>query len=294
MTRGTIPILLLFLLCGRLPADDPGSKAQIFSSLGCAAKTDIMKQVKPAGGDFVTVGTVDFICPDEAEEKFEANLAKAREAGVQVLACGGFLQKGKHTVVGPEARHDAAVEWAEIVCRRLAKAGGKFVVFGSSGARRIPDGWTKEQADAQMVALLKRLGPVAQRHGVTIVVEQLRKEECNFLNHIDHLGELIRKTDHPHVKALADLYHMASVGDTPEALQRNLGVVVHMEIAENNGRTYPGVKGDDFRPWFRVLAKAGWKGAINIEAKGEPSQLPAAFQEIRKQEAEATEARPRM
>jgi sugar phosphate isomerase/epimerase len=243
--------------------------------------------VKESGADFVTVGTADFFCPDQTEEIFEAKLAKAREAGIRVLACNGFLQGGKHTVVGPDAKHDAAVEWADIVCRRLAKAGGTFVVFGSSGARRLPAGWTKEQADEQMVALLKRLGPVAEKHGVTIVVEQLRKEECNFLNHIAHLGDLIRKADHPRVRALADLYHMASVGDTPEDLQRNLDVVAHMEIAEKNGRTYPGVKGDDFRPWFRVLANAKWTGTINIEGKGEISQLPAAFAEIRKQEADA-------
>ncbi|MFM7180882.1 MAG: sugar phosphate isomerase/epimerase family protein [Verrucomicrobiales bacterium] len=287
MKCGTILAAMLLFLVGMSPAREPAAKAEIFSSLGCAAKPDSMKQVKESGADFVTVSTADFLCPEQSEEVFEKNLAKAREAGLQVLACNGFLQKGKHTVVGPESQHDAAVAWAEIVCRRLAKAGGKFVVFGSSSARRIPKDWTKEQADEQMVALLKRLGPVAEKHGVTIVVEQLRKEECNFLNHINHLGELIRKADHPHVKALADLYHMASVGDTPEDLKRNLDVVVQMEIAEKDGRSYPGIKGDDFRPWFRVLAKAGWKGAINIEGRGEPSQLAPAFREIRKQEAEA-------
>jgi sugar phosphate isomerase/epimerase len=290
MTRGALLTLSLLGFAVPFLKADPGAEARIFSSLGCAAKPDAMKGVKESGGDFVTVGTADFICPDQPEEVFEANLAKAREAGMRVLACNGFLQKGKHTVVGPVPLHDAAVAWAEIVCRRLSRAGGKFVVFGSSGARRLPDGWSKEQADGQMVALLKRLGPVARNHGVTIVVEQLRREECNYLNHIHHLGELIRKADDPNVKALADLYHMASVGDTPEDLRRNLDVVAHLEIAEKQGRTYPGAKGDDFRPWFRELAKAGWRGAINIEGKGEPSQLPAAFREIRKQEAEALEA----
>lgn len=290
MTRGTILALLFIFLANLLPAREPAAKTEVFTMLGCAAKIEAMKQVKESGGDFITVGTVDFLCPDAADEVFEKNLAKAREAGARVLACNGFLQKGKHTVVGPAPLHDAAVAWAETVCRRLAKAGGKFVVFGSSSVRRLPDGWTKEQADEQMVSLLKRLGPVAEKHGVTIVVEQLRKEECNYLNHIAHLGDLIRKADHPHVKALADLYHMASVGDAPEDLKRNLDVVVHLEIAEKNGRTYPGIKGDDFRPWFRVLAEAKWKGAINIEGKGEAAQLPAAFAEIRKQEAEAVGA----
>jgi sugar phosphate isomerase/epimerase len=30
----------------------------------------------------------------------------------------------------------------------------------------------------------------------------------------------------------------------------------------------PGVAGDDFRGWFAVLAKHGWKGRVSIEASG--------------------------
>ena len=30
----------------------------------------------------------------------------------------------------------------------------------------------------------------------------------------------------------------------------------------------PGVAGDDFKGWFRVLAKHGWKGRISIESGG--------------------------
>lgn len=287
MKRHATLYLILLLVACRVLAESLPTQPKIFNGLGCASKLEVMKQVVEAGVDFVTVGTLDFLCPEQAEEVFEANLAKARDAGARVLACNGFLQKEKHTVVGPEARHDAVVAWAEIVCRRLAKAGGRFVVFGSSSARRLPDGWTKEQGDEQMVALLKRLGPVARKYGVMVVVEQLRKEECNYLNHISHLGELIRKADDPNVKALADLYHIASVGDTPEDLRRNLDVVVHMEIAEKEGRMYPGTNGDDFRPWFRVLAEAKWTGTLNIEGRGEAARLPSALREIRKQEAEA-------
>ena len=61
---------------------------------------------------------------------------------------------------------------------------------------------------------------------------------------------------------------------------------MHVEIAEKEGRTYPGVKGDDFRPFFKVLREAGYKGAINMEAKGTDEQIAAAFKEIAKQAAD--------
>ena len=85
---------------------------------------------------------------------------------------------------------------------------------------------------------------------------------------------------------LADLYHMASVGDTPADLKAAMDVVVHIEIAEKAGRTVPGVSGDDFRPYFRVLRESGYKGAVSIEGKWETAQVGPAFKEIAKQAEE--------
>jgi sugar phosphate isomerase/epimerase len=67
----------------------------------------------------------------------------------------------------------------------------------------------------------------------------------------------------------------------------SLDVVAHVEIAEKETRSYPGVHGDDFRPFFKVLRAAGCSGAISIEGKGEPAQVAPAFAEIITQAAEA-------
>lgn len=143
----------------------------------------------------------------------------------------------------------------------MKKAGGKIIVFGSGGARKIPNGWTKENADEQFVALLKGMGPLAEAHGITVTIEQLRAEECNYINHIGEGATLIRAAGHPNIRLLADLYHMAVMDDTPADLKAAMDVVVHVEIAEKNGRTVPAVNGDDFRPFFRVLREANYQGA---------------------------------
>jgi sugar phosphate isomerase/epimerase len=136
------------------------------------------------------------------------------------------------------------------------------------------------------VALLKRMGPLAGKYGVTVAVEQLQATECNYINHIGEAAELIRKAGHPNVRVLADLYHMARGGDTPADLKAAMDVVVHLEIAEEKDRTYPGVSGDDFRPYFSVLREAGYRGAISIEGKGNPDQVGPAFREIARQAAD--------
>lgn len=260
---------------------------KLFSAVGIAASLDRAAALKEMGADFLTAGTGDFLVPDQPDEVFAKSLAKLAGSPLPVLACNGFIRPKNLLCVGPDANHDQVLEWSETAFRRLKQASGKFIVFGSAGARRVPDGWPREKADKQFVSLLKRMGPLAEKHGVSVVVEQLQEAECNYINHIAEGAKLIRAAGHPNIRLLADLYHMVVMGDTPADLKAAMDVVVHMEIAEKQGRTYPGVKGDDFRPFFRVLRESGYKGAIGIEGNGSPDQVGRAFEEIVKQATES-------
>lgn len=255
--------------------------------MGMAASLDKAARLKAAGAAFLTESVGGFLVPDQPDDQFAKNLAKLAASPLPVLACNGFIRAASLRCVGAEANHEPILAWSEIAFRRLKQAGGKFIVFGSAGSRALRDGWPKDKAEAQFVALLKRMGPLAEAHGVTVVVEQLQASECNFINHLGEAAKLIRDAGHPRIRGLADLYHMARGGDTPADLKAAMDVVVHLEIAEQAERTVPGVRGDDFRPFFRVLHEAGYQRAISIEGKGTDAQLAPAFQEIAKQAAEA-------
>lgn len=265
-------------------AEDPAPWRLKAGIAGPLAKADLLKQ---AGAEFLTVGTGDLLVPDQPEAAFATRLAEARAAALPVLACNGFIRPAHLRCVGPEANPDAVLAWAEVAFQRLAKVGASFMVFGSAGARRLPEGWSRDRAEEQFVDVLKRMGPLAEQAGITLVVEQLQASECNFINRIGHAASLIRRAGHPRVRLLADLFHMARGGDTPGDLKAAMDVVVHVEIAEKRDRSYPGVDGDDFRPFFRVLRAAGYRGAVNIEGKGGEGQLAAAFHEIARQVKEA-------
>ena len=266
-----------------LSAAPVATEKKLFSAMGIAAPLNKAAELKAAGADFLTLGVGDFLVPDKQDDVFEKNLEKLKTSPLPVLACNGFIRPANLHCVGPEANHNLIVKWADITFRRMKKANGKFIVFGSGGSRQVPDGWPKEKANEQFVALLKLLGPLAEAQGITVTVEQLRAQECNFINHIGEGAALIRAAGHPNVRMLADLYHMACGGDTPADLKAAMDVVVHVEIAEKQGRTVPGVSGDDFRPYFQVLRETGYQGALNIEAKWEIAQLGPAFKDIAKQ-----------
>jgi sugar phosphate isomerase/epimerase len=251
--------------------------------MGLSGSIDKTANYKSMGADFITESVGGFLMPDKDDAHFSKSLEKLKSSPLPVLACNGFIRPAHLRCVGPEANHDEIMVWSEVAFRRLKQAGGKFIVFGSSGARAIPAGWDRAKADEQFVALLKKMGPAAAAHGVIVAVEQLQESECNYINHIGEGAALIRQAAHPNIRLLADLYHMAKMGDTPDDLKAAMDVVVHIEIAEKENRTYPGVKGDDFRPYLRVLRDAGYKGAVSIEGRGTDEQLKPAFEEIRKQ-----------
>jgi sugar phosphate isomerase/epimerase len=267
-------------------AEESKAKARLFSAMGVSGSVDKAAILKSHGAEFLTEGVGNFLVPDKDDAAFAKNLEKLKASPLPVLACNGFIRPANLRCVGEEANHDQIMEWSVTAFRRLKQAGGKFIVFGSSGARALRDGWPKEKADKQFVALLKRMGPAAADHGVTVVVEQLQASECNYINRIGEAASLIREANHPNVRVLADFFHMTRMGDTPADLKAAMDVVVHVEIAENKDRTYPGVVGDDFRPFLRVLRESGYNGAVSIEGKGTTAQLAPAFAEIARQAAE--------
>jgi len=266
-------------------ADD--EKDAIFTGIGIAVNKERADQLGASGLDFLTVATGDFLVPDQDDETFAEKLALIKNLKPPVMAVNSFIRPRHLKCVGPDANHDQVMEWAETVFRRAGQAGIRFVVFGSSGTRRVPEGWPLDRARAQFVEVLKRMGPAAQTHNVVVVVEQLQPSECNFLNHIRDAAEIVRAAGHPNVRLLADLYHMRRAGDTPADLRAAADVLVHVEIAVLRDRTIPGTDGDDFRPFFNVLREIGYSGLITVEAgKWTADQIPKAIAEIRRQERE--------
>lgn len=275
---------LALITCSQANAD-PAKTKELFTGYGVTQPVGAAKASKEAGATIITIPT-DALTPADSEETFSKNLEKLKSSDLPILASNGFIRPANLRCVGEDANHDEVLKWAEVVFSRIKQVNGKMVIFGSGGSRKLKNGWTKEKADVQFVELLKKMGPLAQKHGITIALEQLNSGECNYINTITEAATILRATDHPNVRLLADLYHMAREGDTPEDLKAAADLLVHVEIAEKKGRTYPGVAGDDFKPFFRVLRDASYAGAISIEGSGKPPQLVNAIIEIKKQAAE--------
>lgn len=241
-----------------------------------------------AGADFVEEHIQNFLMPERDEAAFAANRAAARAASLPVKAANCFLP-GALKCVGPSVDLPRIERYAEVAFRRAADIGIQVLVFGSGGSRALPDGFPKEKALDQFVELLRRLGPIATANRLVLVVEPLNRGECNFLHTVAEGAEVVSRCGHPGVRLLADIFHMTRNGETPDDLARHGHLLSHVHIAENEKRSAPGVKGDDFRPFLRALKQAGYDQRLAVEcAWGDlKAELPRCVRTLRQQLAEA-------
>jgi sugar phosphate isomerase/epimerase len=266
-------------------ASAAASKTPLFAAIGITAPINRAAELKAVGADYLAPTVAGFLMPDQSDAEFAKVRSRLEAATLPVLGCNSFLRHPRLRCTGPDAAHDTVLAFCDVAFRRLSEVGGKFIGFGSNTSRQIPEDWPKERADEQFVALLRRMGPLAARYGITIAVEQQRQAEVNYLNFMCEVLHVVRAADHPNIRVLADLYHMPVVGDTPADLAAAMPWVGLVELAEPARRTLPGVDGYDFRPWFAELARGGYHGYINIEGDGTPEQLREAFATVRSQAA---------
>ena len=269
-------------LLAATPVAWSGKEALPFLALGVCSKFSIAAGVKSAGGEYIEENVKRFLIPDKPDSEWARNLEQAKACPLPISACNSFLP-GSLRSTGPNANHDGVLQFAEIGFKRAQQIGVEIFVFGSSGSRKLPDGFPREEAEEQFVALLKKMGPLAQPYGVTIGIEPLRRKEDNFINTVVQGAVIVDKVNHPNVRLVSDIYHMLQNGEDPNDLIKVGPLLAHAHIAEKEKRTAPGIMGDDFRPFFSALRTAKYSGRISIEGGWKPEQLPKAYKVIREQ-----------
>ena len=224
------------------------------------------------------------ISPALPEEQFRRNLARIKKAKCKVYLCN-VLFTGKMKIAGPNVDDARVVAYADSVFFRAHQARIPLIVLGSGGARRIPEGYDAQKAQADFVVLCRKLAVAAQKHGILIAIESLETAETNFLITLRSTAAVVRAVNHPNFRLNADIFHMMREGESPQSIIDAQELLVHCEIAEKEKRTYPGVQGDDFKPYLRALRKAKYKGTIFIEGNttNPSADIPLAFRYLTKQ-----------
>lgn len=217
-----------------------------------------------AGYSYLEENVREFLVPAEPDSVFEQNFLLLRESRLPVEVCNTFLP-GNLKCVGAYPAHEKILEFGEIAFRRAHLAGIKTIVFGSGGARAIPEGFSREEAKQQFISLCKQLAPFAKKYDVVISLEPLNTKECNFINSLEEGAQIVQAVNHENFRLLADIYHMLMENESPSNITKYGYLLYHIHIAEKTGRSAPGVNNEDFTPYYKALKEAKYEGRITIE-----------------------------
>jgi len=250
---------------------------------GVCGQPEIASVLAEAGYDFVEVHVQRDLKTTGSAQEFQPLLNQLRDAAVPVAAANCFVP-GALKITGPDVDMDALTDYVQTAFDRAHQAGIETIVFGSGGARRIPDGFDRDVAWQQLLAFGQMIAPLAQSSEITVVVEPLNRRECNVFNSVGECAKYVRQIDHPHVRLLVDAYHWAQENDSYVELVASLPLIQHAHIASYESRMAPSLEACDFGPFFAALKEGGYDGRISIEGKWNDleSDAAAALQELKR------------
>src|SRR5580692_5854462 len=229
----------------------------------CGPLKDI-DAVKAAGFDYMEVRTSEVAALSDAD--YETVAAKFKQVALPVLSANLFLPSDIK-VTGPNVDKERQMEYVRRALDRVSRLGVRLVVFGSGGARQVPEGFSKQEAFQQLVDFGKRIAPEARSRNITIAIEPLRHQETNIVNTAAEGLQWVNAVNDPNIQLMIDYYHF-------EVEKEDLGDIFkvkdhlrHLHMANPNGRVVP-LKWEeyDYAPFFADMREIHYDRMISVEA----------------------------
>jgi len=252
--------------------------------IGVCAGFDSAEAAAKAGFEFLEGSVRAVLVPESPEEEFAKLAAQAKKLPLRLAGFNLFLP-GDLKVVGPGRPLSRMRGWVETACRRCAALGSRFIVFGSGGSRKAPEGCDPEHARSQILEFLDLCASSAARAGIDVVIEPLNSKDTNTITTLAEAVALAETVDRERIKVLVDLWHLAVEKEPLESIERAGSRLAHVHVAEPEGRLAPG-KGGGAGALVRfmgALKRAGYDGGISVECKwGDfASEAPGAVRALR-------------
>ena len=190
-----------------------------------------------------------------------------REAGL--VASLGYPSKRNDFIAtgfNDRANHSLLLDELRQAIHLAAQAGVPSVItmFGNRHGRSDTDG------QAACIEGLRVIAPVAEQHGVTVVVELLNSK----VDHADYQGDhtafgaaVIEGVGSPRVKLLYDIYHMQIMeGDVIRTIRDHIAHIGHFHTGGVPGRhEIDDTQELNYRAVARAIADTGFAGYVAHE-----------------------------
>lgn len=130
-------------------------------------------------------------------------------------------------------------------------------------------GAPREQQHESIVAGLRRMAPLLEKAGVTLLVEPLndvKDHKGYYLTDSNEGFDIIREVNSPRVRLLYDVYHQLHMGeDVLSRVEENLPLIGHFHIAGFPGRDDHIFENFDYAQLFELLGKHNVQVPVGVE-----------------------------
>ena len=226
----------------------------------CCTQPDEVRILEKYGYEFIEA---DFsVVRDMSDEEFEALQRAVRESGVR---CDGMNCFADPSMKLLKCSYEELDEYLEKNLARPKLLGVKYIVIGSGGARRIPEGMSYEEATEKFVTMLKRYGDIAERYDVDIVVEPLFSKACNFINTFEEALEICKAVEHPHVGLLMDFFHSYQENEPFSVLEKAGKYLKHIHFSALDRRVPNQNDVDEVKMMIAELKAINYTGRVLLE-----------------------------
>jgi len=201
-----------------------------------------------------------------------ANLCKKLKLEVVQFTAWGF-RPGLNDPVN----HNKFVEAVEAGCKVAQQLDCRMMcVVGGDDIQGV----TQATMHANIIAGLRKTAPIAEKHKVTLILEPMNIR-------VDHKGHclygseptvrIIKAVGSPHVKMLADLYHLqVTEGDLCGHMREYHEHAGYYQLADHPGRNEPGTGEIHYPRVLRQLHDLGYRGYVGLECRPLKTEVEAA------------------
>ena len=240
-----------------------------------------LKTLSDAGCDFFEFG-VGMLCPESPRSLFEEFKDLVSTYSLRAECFNSFIPADLK-VTGPEVDKARLDNYLAAATERATELGGEIIVFGSGGARHVPEGFPRTRAHDQILEFLESAANYAGKHGLVIAIEHLNRAETNMITSIAEAVQFADELGKPEVQILVDFYHQMLEAETFDEIVRAGERIVHVHVADTD-RLYPGSGKYDYQLFARSLADAGYNKRVSVECnfRDFDKEVPESIQFLQK------------
>ena len=199
-----------------------------------------------------------------------ASRRAAEDAGIAVTGLHWLLVKpaGLSISTKDDAVRQRTLDLMFSLVDLCAELGGRYLVHGSPGQRRIDPGETREAALGRAQACWAAVAERAQKAGVVYCVEPLSSVQTPLVNTLEEAAQIVAAIGNPALKSMLDCSSAGVMEKEPlsRLAERWLpkGLIAQVQVNDRN-RQGPGQGEQKFAPLFAALLKHGYAGDIAVE-----------------------------